>query len=307
MAGTESGPVAAPGVGPAAPLAAKPLWLKAAPFLFLLMWSSGFPFLAIAQQYTTPLTFLSLRYALVFLVLVPLTAILRPAWPRRLADFGHLAVVGVLIQVIYFAFSYMAFQYGASVGAIALICSLQPILVAALAPMLARERVPVTRWAGLCLGLAGAVAVILARSTVEATSLVGLACAGIAVSGITLGTLYEKRFGGTQHPVMANLIQYAVGFVVTLPLALLLEPFQVQWTWALIGVLVYLSIGNSLISISLLLAMVKAGEASRVSALFFLIPPVVAVMAWGLLGETMPLLAWPGILLAALGVYLATR
>jgi hypothetical protein len=35
-----------------------------------------------------------------------------------------------------------------------------------------------------------------------------------------------------------------------------------------------IQIGNSLVAITLLLAMIRHGEASRVSALFFLVPPV---------------------------------
>jgi drug/metabolite transporter (DMT)-like permease len=71
--------------------------------------------------------------------------------------------------------------------------------------------------------------------------------------------------------------------------------------------LAYLVVGNSLISVTLLLAMVRHGEASRVSALFFLVPPMAALMAWGLIGEVLPPLAWAGMALAACGVALVGR
>lgn len=58
---------------------------------------------------------------------------------------------------------------------------------------------------------------------------------------------------------------------------------------------------------TLLLAMIRAGEVSRVSALFFLVPPLAALIAWVLIGEVIPLVAWPGIIIAAGGVYIATR
>ena len=102
-------------------------------------------------------------------------------------------------------------------------------------------------------------------------------------------------------------MQYSVGLLVTAPLAVWLEPMRVEWTGALFGSLAYLVVGNSLVAISLLLAMLRHGEASRVSALFFLVPPCSAVIAYAALDEAIPALAWPGMALAALGILLVTR
>ncbi|WP_187507518.1 EamA family transporter, partial [Pantoea agglomerans] len=132
---------------------------------------------------------------------------------------------------------------------------------------------------------AGAVLVILARSSVDIASPWALAFALLALACITGGTLWEKRFGTDVHPVTANLVQYVVGLAVTAPLAFALEPMHVEWTAGLAGSLAYLVTCNSLIAISLLLAMVRYGEASRVSALFFLIPPATALIALVVLGE----------------------
>ena len=80
-----------------------------------------------------------------------------------------------------------------------------------------------------------------------------------------------------------------------------------EWSGAFIAALAYLVIGNSLIAVGLLLAMIRAGDVSRVSALFFLVPPLAAMVAWIMLGEVMPPIAWLGLAAASLGVYLATR
>ena len=90
-------------------------------------------------------------------------------------------------------------------------------------------------------------------------------------------------------------------------LRLWLETFQINWTWEFSLALSYLVIGNSVIAVGLLLAMIRAGDVSRVSALFFLVPPLAALLAWLLLGEIMPPIAWAGMVIAAFGVYLATR
>ncbi len=287
--------------------ATNPPWLRAAPAIFLLLWSGGFSFAKLGLAHAPPLTLLSLRYGLVLLVLLPLFFALRPPLPRRPRDWGHLIVIGFLLQGTYFSLSYLAFKQGESAGEVALIVSLQPILVALLAPWLAGERVSARRWAGLALGLLGAGLVIIARSAVEAGSTLGILSAVGALVTITFSTLYEKRFGVHQHPVTANLIQYTVGLAVTLPLAWGLETMRVDWSVGLVVALAYLVIGNSLVAITLLLTMVRHGEVARVSALFFLVPPMAALIAWLLIGEDMPLLAWPGMAIAALGVAIASR
>ncbi|MBU9124048.1 DMT family transporter [Burkholderia multivorans] len=285
----------------------KPGWLRAAPALFLLLWSSGFVFLKLGLRDADPLTFLALRYACVVALLAGPFLWLRPALPRTRRAWLNLIVVGLLLQAGYFSFTYLSLKLGMSAGAVALVTSQQPILVGLLAPALAGERVGALRWVGLALGAAGAVLVILARGSVAIASPWALAFALLALACITGGTLWEKRFGTDVHPISANLVQYAVGLAVSAPLAFALEPMHVHWSAGLAGSLAYLVICNSLIAISLLLAMVRHGEASRVSALFFLIPPATALIALAVLGETIGALAWPGMALAAAGLYLVMR
>lgn len=285
----------------------KPLWLVAAPVLFCCLWSGGYVVAKIGILYAEPLTLLVLRYACAIAVMLPLFVLLRPPLPRRAAEWGHLAIVGLLIQSIYFGMSYLAFRDGVSAAVVALVMSLQPILVAILAPGLAAERIGWRRWSGLSLGLVGTASVIIARSTIEPPPALGLAFAAIGLGGMTAATLWEKRFGVAHHPVTANLVGFAAGLLGILPFALALETQSIAWSWAFAGALGYLVIGNSLIATSLLLAMIRAGEVARVSALMFLVPPISAAMAWILLGERMPPLAWAGMALAGLGVLVATR
>ncbi len=292
---------------PDMPPAAPPAWLKAAPALFLLLWSSGFVVLKVGLAYADPMTFLALRYACVVLILAPFLLFARPPLPRAAAAWGHLAMVGLLLQAGYFCFTYLSLKQGMSAGGLALIASLQPILIGLLAPAIAHERVDARRWAGLGLGVSGAALVIVAKASVDVLSPLGLLFAIGALLSITGGTLYEKRYGAETHPAVSNMVQYAVGLAVTAPLAFWLEPMRIEWTGALWASLVYLVLCNSLVAITLLLTMIRHGEASRVSALFFLVPPCTALIALAVLDEAIPALAWPGMALAALGILLVTR
>jgi drug/metabolite transporter (DMT)-like permease len=275
--------------------------------VFVGLWSGGYAAAKAGLGYASPFAFLSLRYAIAVVVLVLLAVVLRPPLPSRRRDLAHVAVVGFLIQVGYFGGSYLAFSHGISAGGLALIVSMQPIVVGLLAPGVAGERIGAMRWLGLTLGLVGATIVIVARSTVETESLVAILFACEALAAMTTATLYEKRLGIGMHPVTSNLVQYLVGLVVIAPIALFVEHGHVDWTPTLGVSLGYLVIGNSLIAITLLLAMVRHGEASRVSALFFLVPPTAALIAALVIGEPMPRLAWVGMLVAAAGVFAATR
>jgi drug/metabolite transporter (DMT)-like permease len=282
-------------------------WRWLAPLIFVFLWSGGFAVAKIGLRDSTPMAFLAVRYLLVIVVLAVLLAIVRPPLPAHWRSYGHLAVTGFCIQVLYFGLSYLGFWLGASAGGLALIVCLQPILVGLLAPGLVSESVNWQRWAGLALGLSGAAIVIIARSEVDLQSLPGTLCAVGALAGITAGTLYEKRFGLNHHPVLANFVQYLVGFAVIGPLPLLVETPAIHFTQSFLLCLAYLVVGNSLIAVTLLLAMIRAGEASRVSALFFLVPPVAAAMAFVAIGEIMPPAAWLGMAVAALGVAIASR
>jgi drug/metabolite transporter (DMT)-like permease len=282
-------------------------WRLGAPAVFLLFWSSGFAIGKVGLLYASPLLLLSVRYACVVAILLPLQWVLRLPLPRTARQWFDLCMVGFLIQFVYFGTSYMSMKAGLSAGGIALIVSMEPILVGIVSPVLVGERVRRVQWFGLALGLAGAVLVIAAKSRVDLASPMGVGLAVFALVGMTAGVLYEKRYSQPVHAVGANLVQCAVGLVFCLPLALATEPIHIDWTWQFTSALAYLVVCNSLISISLLLAMVRRHQAARVSALFFLVPPGAAVMGMLLLGESMPAIAWLGMAIAAAGVWIASK
>lgn len=285
----------------------RPVWLRLAPVIFLCLWSGGYGVAKVGLGYAAPMTILALRFALVVVAMAVLWTMLRPPLPKTRAEWGHLAIVGLLIQSVYFGMTYYALEAGVAAGTVALLMTLQPIAVGLIAPRWTGERVGWKQWYGLILGLIGAAVVIGARSALEPPSGVGFVFAVIGLAGIVTASLWEKRFGLQHHPVTSNLVGYAAGLVGILPLLALQEDLSIDWTWSFVGVLFYLVVGNSLVAVGLLLAMIRVGDVARVSALFFLVPPLAAVIAWVMLGEVMPPLAWVGMALAGVGVVLATR
>ncbi len=275
------------------------------PAAFLVVWSGGFAFAKIALQHSGPLTLLAVRYALVVVLLAPALLLLRPRLPRSGKTWAHMIVLGFLVQVLYFGLSMFALNLQMAAGAVAVIVSLQPILVAILAGPVLAERVSPVQWVGLVLALAGALLVILPRTTLR-TSPLGVAAAVGALLAIAAATVYERRVQSTGAFLATNAVQYGVGAVVLLPLALAFEGLRFDLSPAFVIAIGYLALGNSLLSLTLLFAMIRAREAARVSAMFFLVPPVSALIALVLLREQLPLLAWAGMAVAGTGVAIAT-
>ena len=182
------------------------------------------------------------------------------------------------------------------------------LVVGLVAPRWAGEKVGWRRWSGLVLGLFGAAVVIITRSGIDPPP-TGLSFlfGFLALVGITAGSLWEKHFGVSHHPVTSNLVGYTVGFAGVLPFMLLLESMHIDWTWEFTATLAYLVMGTSLVAVGLLLAMIRAGDVTRVSAMFFLVPPFAALVAWFVLDEIMPPMAWVGMGFAAAGVLIATH
>ncbi len=287
--------------------AREPIWLLFAPIVFLLLWSAGYSAVKIGLQSTGPFLLLAMRYVLVLAVLVPAFLIMRPRLPVAGSQWWHLIVVGTLIQGIYFGTANLAIGLGVSAALLGIILALQPILVALLAPRFAHEVVGKAAWFGLLLGIAGAAIAILAKSRIGSASIVGVFMTVVALISITIGTLYEKRFGSDQHPVVANMLQCAVGLAVILPVTVATEEFHVDWNWPFVLALLYSALCNSIVATTLLFAMIRHGAASRASALLFLVPPTSAAIAWYMFGEEMPAAVWLGMALAGCGVLLVRR
>ena len=285
----------------------KSLLVRAAPAIFLLLWSGGFTVAKIGISDADPITLLALRYFCVIVLLLPFLLVIRPPFPTRPQEWLHLMLVGFLIQVVYFGTAWIAFSLGGSAATVALITSMQPILVALIVPSISNETVSNKRWLGLLLGLLGAIMVIVGNSGLQPFNLTVILFSIASLLAISIATVWEKIFGTEHHPLTSNTIQYATGFLCTLPLAWMFEPMQIKVTVPFILALTYLVVCNSILAISLLLMMIRRGEVTRVSALFFLVPPVAAVIAWLVLGEKMSVAAWGGLGLTAIGVWLVTN
>lgn len=275
------------------------------PALFVLLWSTGFIGARLGLPHAPPLSFLLTRYLLVIGCLGALALAARAPWPREPRQIGHIAVAGLLIQATYLGGVFSAIHAGMSAGMVALIVGTQPLVTAALAGWWLGERVGARQWTGLAMGMVG-VGLVVADKLGASGSVGAVAAALVALAGITLGTLYQKRFCPHFDLRTGSVVQFAASALVTAPLAAL-ETEPIRWHGEFVFALLWLTLVLSLGAISLLNLLIRRGEASRVASLFYLTPPITALMAWALFDERLSALALAGMLLAAGGVALAIR
>ena len=284
--------------------------IRAMPWVFVLIWSTGFIVARYGMPHSPPLKFLALRFALSIVCFSGWIALSRPRWPTSRAQFAHLAVVGALIHAGYLGGVWAAVKLGLGAGTIALLVGLQPVLTAVWMSAMARKgggtAVSSRQWLGLTLGLAGLTLVVWHKLGGEITA-TNLSLAVFALLSITIGTLYQKRFVGPCDVRTASVVQLCAAFLVSLPVALLFETEAMAWHPQLIGALAWSVIALTLGGSSLLYMLIQRGAATEVTSLLYLVPPCTAVMAWLLFGETLGMPALAGMVLTAIGVALVVR
>jgi len=270
--------------------------------MFVLLWSTGFIGARLGLPHAGPLTFLALRYVLAAVLLVLVAQFTRAPWPRSRREIGHYAVAGLLVHGIYLGGVFVGISLGVEAGVAALIVGLQPLLTAAFAGMLLRERVSPRQWAGLALGFIGVALVLERKLGLGPGDAAGsLACVA-ALLAITLGTLYQKRYCAGMDLRTGGVVQLAAAGLFTAPFAFLFEDLHVEWAGEFVFALLWLVLVLSLGAVTLLYMLIRAGASAKVASLFFLVPPVTALMAWPLFGETLSWTALLGMALTAIGV-----
>ena len=285
--------------------------VRAMPWVCVVIWSTGFVVARFGMPHAPPLTFLSLRYALSVLCFGVWIALARAAWPKGRAQWGHLAVTGVLMQAGYLGGVWAAIKHGIAAGTVSLIVGLQPVLTALWVSFVASRRrhantVTAGQWLGLLLGLAGLVLVVWRKLGVGEVNALNFGLSLLALLSITVGALYQKRHVAPCDVRTASCVQMLAALAVSLPFALI-EHEPLFWHPQLIGALAWSVLVLTLGGSSLLFILLQRGAATRVTSLFYLVPPCTALMAWVLFDELLTPAVLAGMALAALGVWLAVR
>lgn len=276
----------------------------AMPLAFVLLYGSGFVGARYGLPFCPPLTFLALRFGIAAACLAAIAVAARVPWPRP-RQAGHIAAAGLLTQSVSSAGVFVAIAWGVSPALAALVIALQPMLVALVARRVVGERVSVRQWCGLALGFAGVAAVLGGNLRWDGASAWGVALSVLALFGLTVGNLYQKRYCADMNTWSGGVIQSGASTLAMCVLAVLFERPTIQWNGTFVAALLYMSWGVSIGALTLLYAMIRRGEVSKVASVYYLVPLPPALAGACLLGETFESSVVLGAATIAAGVWLA--
>ena len=287
------------------PLSKQPWFSAALAWYFVTVWGSGFIATKVGLQYAPPFTFLTLRFLFGLACLVPILLITRPRFPGSRAELSHVVVAGLLMHAVHLGGSHYTQYLGMSAGITALILSAQPLITALIAVRWMGERLALRQWAGVAIGLAGVALIVWHKVDVREATAGSLVAVTVALAGVTAGTLYQRIYCPLVDLRSATFVQFIVTIAVLAPLAWWVEGFTVNWAWPMVGSIVFLVIGASILAVSALHTLMRRGQATRVTSLLYLTPIFAVALELAMFGVLPSALSLIGIAVTCLGVALA--
>jgi drug/metabolite transporter (DMT)-like permease len=278
------------------------------PWIFVVLWSTGFVAARYATDDTGPLTFLAVRMVLAGALLAVFAAFRRaPRVERRLVPWVVLAGIGM--HVMYLGGVFVAIDRGLPAGVSALIAGLHPVLTALASRRVLGERLVRLQWVGVGLGFAGVIAVVVDRLLTHSTGVTAMTMGASAISvlGMAGGTLVQRKKCSTMPLLWGTVLQYTTAAVVLGVLAVVWEHIDFQVTGRSIFALLWAVLVLSIAAVLLMLWLLQRRAASQVTSLFFLTPALSAVEGAILFSERLGPLAIAGLLISLLGVAFVTR
>ena len=276
------------------------------PFLFVFFWSSAFVSGQIIVQSASPFASLSFRFMIVALGFIIFAKMFNEKIFVKKSLIYQSAVTGILFHGFYLGGVFFSYSVGLSATLSALIVGLQPVLTNILSGPILKEKVTFTQWMGILMGLIGTVFVI-GLDVGKSIPVLGIIASIVALIGATTATIWQKKFTNKLSLSVNNFYQALAAAIFLLLASLIFEVSYINFTTSFI-----LSMGWQIIMVSfgaftILMYLIKIGSASKTSNLFFLVPPTTAVMAWFVLGEELYRNDLIGLMIASIGVFIATR
>jgi len=282
--------------------------VAAAPWFFIVIWSSGFVVARYAFTDADALFFLSIRLLLATLILFILTIALRQPVRLSRTDFLASLAIGIALHGLYLAGVWYAIELGAPSGLSSVITSMQPIIVSLLAVRLLGEPLTKRQVGGLLFGLTGVVLVVLPKlSKSGGFTTESLTFLFIALAGSTIATLLQKKIGHSIPLMIGTTYQFGIAGIGLLLVSLIRGKTRFEITHTTIWAMAWAVLVTSLAAVLLLLWLLNRGSAAKVSSLLYLVPPMAVLQAFILFHEKVTLQMLIGIAMTAGGVALVVR
>lgn len=276
------------------------------PFGFIFLYGSGFIFAQYGLVHSTPMSFLAIRFFITFLILLLIAYFLKVSFPKTKKEFLQIAIAGSLTVGTFSIGGFLSISYGISGETNALIIALQPIIVTFLALKFLNENINKRVWLGLIIGFIGVGFVVFSKLDSSTSSYLGLFWSIVSLLGLSFGSLYQKKYCSHMNVFSGGAIQTFSSTILVLPF-LFFENIKIDWNTEFYISLFYMSVGVSIGALSLLYVMIKNGEVSKVSSIFYLVPVSAAIVSYFLLNEKLELNVIVGIITVIIGITLINK
>jgi drug/metabolite transporter (DMT)-like permease len=278
-----------------------------AALLYVFLWASAFVPSRVLARGAPPLSILSIRFLIAGTLLLLGAKLFRLAIPNDVTTWLWLLAIGVGSNAVYIGLTYIALRH-LSAGMGSIIGSTNPLIVALVAPFLLREPLTARKAIGLILGFTGVVLAMYSRADSGDARPQDVLLAFTGVIAFVASNVLYKRMKQRPHPLVLNGAQLACAGAALIPAALIREGVpHIHWTPELIlsftFLILILSAGASMLWFWIL----QHGEASRVSAYFFLMPIFGLLLGAILLHERLQPLDGVGLGIIAAGLWLVAR
>ena len=278
-----------------------------AAILYVFLWATAFVPSRVLARSAPPLSILWIRFLVAGALLFAGARIARLPFPKDRGTWLRLFLLGVGGNALYLGCNYEALKH-LSAGMGSIVASTNPLLLALLAPWLLGEPLTRRKVAGLLLGFSGVVLTMHSRAATQEARPRDVLLAAVGVLSFVFSNILYKRLNVRPHPVVLNAGQLFLAGLALLPVAFLLEgPPRIAWTWPVVSSLAFLVIVLSIGASMLWFWILQHGEASRVSAYFFLTPAFGLLLGALLLGEPLVPLDGVALLVISVGLWMVTR
>jgi drug/metabolite transporter (DMT)-like permease len=282
--------------------------IAVAPWIFIVIWSSGFVVAKYAFESADSLFFLAIRLLLATVILFALTVLLRQPLRISRRDVYSSIAIGLCLHGLYLAGVWYAIELRAPAGLSSVVTSLQPALVSLLAIGLLGETLSRKQSLGLILGIIGVVLVVLPKlSSADGFTIESLSFLVVALIGSTAATLLQKRIGHSIPLMIGTTIQFGAAALVLLIVSIALGRTRFEVNATAIWSMAWAVLVTSIAAVLMLLWLLNRGTAAKVSSLLYLVPPMAVLQALVLFGEKVNAQAIIGIVMTSLGVALVLR
>ena len=276
------------------------------PIIFVILWSSAFITSKIIVDNAPPFVSLSIRFGIVAFFFFLFFIFFSKNKKISFKAFIDASISGLLFHGIYLGGVFFAFSKGISATLIALIVSLQPILTSFLAKIYLNETLTKYQWIGIFLGFSGA-SIIVISDLIGDLSAIAFFAGIIGLISSSLAIIWQKKIGSNLSLSGNNFLQALSASIFHLLLALCFEEFFINFSNDFILAMSWQIFAVSLGAFLILMWLLENNKANQTSTLFFLVPPVSALLAYLILKEKFIFVDFLGLFLSCLGVFIVSK